>query len=201
MINKNRKTICVTGVDGSGKSTLIKGLASALAPVHVATIWDLLETGSTHLPFKSKQEVDNYLCSLTPNSRLLFLAHAMQFSIDVAYAQEHTILIDSYYYKYFATELAYGASENLVTQLISHLPKPDTVIQLVVAQHTATKRKEFYSRYESGLSATPNHESFAKFQKTVADKWKIFNTNNWLSISAEQAPEAVLKETLQKLSI
>jgi thymidylate kinase len=109
-----KKIICITGMDGTGKSTLIKGLKEHLDSCYVATIWDLMASPVKGLPFKSKQEIDNFLCELSPDSRLLFLAHAMKYAIDKALLSSvNNILIDSYYYKYFASELALGAVEAL----------------------------------------------------------------------------------------
>jgi len=63
-----KKLICITGIDGIGKSTLIKNLSVQLNSCYIANIWDLLESKVQGLPFKSKKEIDNFLCALSPDS-------------------------------------------------------------------------------------------------------------------------------------
>src|SRR5688572_30154606 len=125
------RLICITGMDGSGKSTLIKNLAAEIESAVVSNIWDIMDGGVENVPFGTKKEVDAYLCALTPDSRLLFLAHLLKFSYDKAMrTNAKFILLNGYYYRYFATELALGANENLVNALMNEFPKPDLVIRI-----------------------------------------------------------------------
>ena len=120
------KLICITGIDGAGKNTLIELLTNKLESVTVASIWDILDGENSKVPFKSKKEIDNYLCELSPNSRLLFLAHALKFSIDCALnSDKKFVILNAYIYKYIATELALGADKALVHFLLENFPTPD----------------------------------------------------------------------------
>jgi len=149
------------------------------------------------LPFQSKQQVDNFLCELTPDSRLFFLAHAMKYSIDKAFeSDKKSILIDSYYYKYFASELILGADKRMVLDLQQVFPQPHVVIELVLPVEESVKRKSHYSRYECGLSNQPGASSFLDFQRRVRGAWEQIETSNWQQVDARMSPGDVLNETL-----
>ena len=192
-----KKFICITGLDGVGKSTLIEAVKKNFDSVYLSNIWDLLNSPTGGLPFQSKCEVDDFLCQLTPDSRLLFLAHAMKYSIDLAFASDKdVVIVDSYYYKYFASELALGAQKNLVVSLIKSFPNPDIVIELVLSVQEAACRKEKFSRYECGLADTPDREAFIRFQNRVFQEWLVFDTYHWHRIDAAQDVEKVIESTL-----
>jgi dTMP kinase len=196
----NKRLVCITGMDGSGKSTLIQGVKEFLAPVYMVTIWDLLNDPVKGLPFKSKEEVDNFLCGLTSGSRLFFLAHAMKYAIDKALESEKTtILIDSYYYKYFASERVLGADDKLIKTLEPAFPQPDIVIELILPLNEVLNRKKLFSRYECGLSDNPGSESFIDFQKKVMKAWDIYDIHAWKKVNASGNAALVLQETLKYL--
>jgi thymidylate kinase len=195
-----KRLICITGLDGTGKSTLIEGIRTHITSVYLSTIWDLMTDPVKGLPFKSKQQVDNFLCELTPDSRLFFLAHAMKYSIDKALkSRKENILIDSYYYKYFASELILGADSRMVDALQQVFPKPDFVFELVLPPEEAARRKSHFSRYECGLSKKPGMTQFLDFQKKVTFVWDLFDSNTWQRIDARMSSGNVLNETLKHL--
>lgn len=187
---------CITGADGTGKSTLVHSLAQQFPQTYVANIWDLLEEHHDLL-FRSKRDIDQYLCALTPDARLLFLAHALKYSIDKALRSGATVIFfNAYYYKYFATELALGANAALVKSLADGLPRPHKVVRLQLDAVSAAARKPQFSRYECGAVAIPSAETFIRFQQQAALAWKMFDTNGWKTIDASLSPAAVLEQTL-----
>ncbi|MEL7530538.1 MAG: hypothetical protein AAFN10_04480 [Bacteroidota bacterium] len=192
-----KKLICITGGDGVGKSTLVDALVQQLPDVYEADIWDLLKSPTESLPFQSKHQIDDFLCALTPDSRLLFLAHALMWSIDTAMASEKsTILLNSYYYKYFATELALGADPALVHALGERFPQPALVIHLDLALREAVKRKKVLSRYECGLSQEPSPDSFLAFQSKALAQWQTFDQRGWHHLDARLSPQALQTASL-----
>jgi dTMP kinase len=196
----DRKLVCITGLDGTGKSTLIKGIAAKYKSHYVANIWDLMTKPVEGLPFKSKQEIDGFLCSLTPDSRLLFLGHAMKYAIDKAMLEKvDLIILDSYFYKYFATEKALGANSSLIAHLIEVFPKPDLVIQLTLPVEEASLRKKHFSRYECGLTRDCNKQNFVDFQSKVAKEWEMYDRTNWKLIDASQSENDLLMQVLEVL--
>ncbi len=192
------KLVCITGMDGVGKSTLVNSLTSILPSVHVSNIWDIMNGGIKNIPFGSAKDVDNYLCALTPGSRFLFLAHTLKYAIDKAMkSDKEIILLDGYYYKYFSTELALGASKELVFSLINEFPKPDLVIYLELGMEETIKRKDVMSRYESGLAEQPDKNHFIDFQEKALEQWKNYDRKGWHVISTSKSPALLLKETLE----
>jgi dTMP kinase len=180
-----QKLIVITGADGTGKTTLIKQLATKYKSCYCANIWDLLQQTNNTLPFKSKKDIYAFLCALTPNSRLLFLAHALRYSLDKAMqADEEIILMDSYYYKYFASELALGADSILVKSIIDSFPKADLVIELTLPLAEVLKRKTTFSRYECGVAETVSKQAFEHFQLKVWEHWKRLELINHYSVNA-----------------
>ena len=118
MIDDARKIVCITGGDGCGKSTQIEKLcprieAEANVKVAAVTIWDPLRDPSMREAtlFRDPREIDRYLSHLEPKGRTLFLYHSLCHAIALAERREPDVLLmNGYWYKYFATELAYGGS-------------------------------------------------------------------------------------------
>ncbi len=195
--------VCITGMDGTGKNTLINKIASGTAPVYVANIWDLMDLEGAKLGFTSKKHIDDYLCELSPDSRLLFLAHALKYSVDKSIGSTaKTIILNAYYYKYFASELALGASPGLVQSLINGFPKPGKIFILELNAEKAAERKQKFSRYECGLSSQPDKNSFIEFQKKAAKYWSAFDLAVAARLNASLEPDQVyagyLKATKEK---
>jgi thymidylate kinase len=162
--------ICFTGPDGSGKSTLIKQLKDELPGAKMVTIWDLLmdPVKKEILPFKHPSDVDQYLSILHPEARLYFLFHCMMEALLLALEKDSSyLLIDSYWYKYYASELAYTARESSIAPLIKSFPAPDRIFYLQATVGTCAQRKQKYSGYESGFVQPASRDSFITFQEKV----------------------------------
>jgi len=187
-----KKLLCITGSDGSGKTTLIDALCERMGTAVHSHIWKLLSKGQG-LPFRSKTDIDNFLCGLTPDSRLLFLAHALKYAVDTDLdSGADPVILNGYYYKYFASELALGASPALVQDLISSFPVPDKVFYLDYPLKDAAGRKPAFSRYECGLSVQPDMQSFLAFQEKCLAEWTRFNRDGWIIIDGRLDLEAKL---------
>lgn len=161
------RIICITGPDGSGKSTLIDALEKALPGAIVTTIWDLMkEPALEHIiPFKKPQDVDAYLAALHPAGRSLFLIHCLTEAFENAKEKAPAyILTDSYWYKYYATEIAHGTSREYMDKLVSHFEQPDFIFYLNADEQLTSDRKQRFSRYECGFAAELNEETFRDFQ-------------------------------------
>ncbi|MEO8759617.1 MAG: hypothetical protein ABI448_01910 [Bacteroidia bacterium] len=190
--------ICITGLDGAGKNTLINLLKEKLHSVAIANIWDAMDGNISAIPFKSKHDIDTYLCELTPDARLLFFAHALKYAVDKAiHSGKKYILLNAYYYKYFTTELVLGASPELISILIASFPKPDKIIYLELSVEEAANRKDKLSRYECGLNPSPDKSTFISFQLKVKEKWDEKDKAGWIILNALQTPTALLNECLK----
>lgn len=191
-----QKMIVITGTDGSGKSTLIDALVESGIKAEVLSIWDALDESL----FATKKDVDNYLCRLSPNARLLFLAHALLQSLEKAeQSSEKTVLFNGYYYKYFASEIALGASSDLVDKLMLLFPVPDLVINLEVDVELAISRKQKLSQYECGAQL-PSKSSFIAFQKLATENWIRFNQSSWGIVNGNLSKVEVLENSLKLIN-
>jgi len=124
--------------------------------------------------------------------------HALKYSIDMAFeSNKEIILMDSYHYKYIATELALNANPGLVKNVEKSFPVPDLVIELVLPMEEITERKNKFSRYECGLSVIANKESFKIFQKQVIKEWQNFKIKNHYQLDASKSEDKLVNEAAQ----
>ncbi len=154
--------IAVSGGDGSGKSTLLAALSGALPAFRVVTIWDLMGEPAARPLFASKAQLQVFLGSLQPESRALFLMCCLKAAMDRAAGGP--ILMDAYWYKYLANEIALGADPTRLRGVSALFAKPTLTLHLSLAPSLAAERKggEF-SPYECGLRV-PTVEHFVEFQ-------------------------------------
>lgn len=164
--------VCISGPDGSGKSTLCERLmrrfgAEGRYRAQEVTIWDMLyEPGyQDKVGFRSPKEVDAYLALLSPTARTLYLFHCLAQAMEIAATKAADILLlNSYWYKYYATEIAHGGDPEILRPLTAVFPEPDLTWYLRVSTDETYRRKEKISGYESGFSPTRSQEDFAAFQ-------------------------------------
>lgn len=193
-----QKLIVITGADGTGKSTLIDLLKEKLNSYYIATIWDLLFSSVKGLPFKSKLELDNFLCDLTPDSRFLFLSHALKYSTDMALQSgKEVIVLDSYFYKYQAAELALGADKELVGKVVDSFVKPDIVFEMRLPLAVVTERKNEFSRYECGRADNGNLDDFIEFQQKALKIWDEYKIENHYILDALVDKEKLVEKILE----
>lgn len=158
----------------------------------MSNIWEAM--ASKHGLFKTKQDIDDYLCSLTPDSRAIFLAHALRFSLDQALKSDaEFILMDGYCYKYFAPELTLGANELLIDALVSTFPVPDLTICLEASVELTSSRKDEITRYECGIVEKADRAAFKNFQQKVAQAWSHFKNPQWKYIDVSNSKEETLE--------
>lgn len=197
----NKKLICITGPDGSGKSTLIDGLLVHFPNSKKLGIWDAVAASPIKL-FESKAAIDDYLCGLSPAARTFFLTHALQESMKgIQNGQETIIFLDSYYYKYYCSELALGTSMEIIQSVSGHFMKPDLVVLLNLDTEICASRKTKFTRYECGLALEPDVKAFIEFQKKCIENWSFFQEDTWVTIDANNTAEKMLETTIKNIAI
>lgn len=197
----NSRIIVITGADGSGKTTLVNQLLKHYPTSTKMGIWDSFTENGAKL-FQSKEAIDNYLCSLTPIARTFFLTHALQIAIKKLDENNGSLFfIDSYYYKYYCSEIALGTPLKLIKSMTSYFPKPDLTIELHLEIEISATRKSKFSRYECGLVENPNVKDFINFQNKCAKNWTFFREQNWIKINALQNKKTLFNEVKNKINL
>lgn len=195
-MSSKKKLICITGADGTGKSTLIENLRAHYPDSYAATIWDGLEKEPKL--FSSKKEVDNHLCSISPGERLEFLYDALRYSTDKAmHSNSDLIFLNAYWYKYFAAELASGTDLELIKKFSWKFPLPDAVIVLELSPVECAKRKKIFSRYECGLVKESSETQFISFQEKTNAHWNDLEIKNKFAFDASRSEQELKNEVIK----
>lgn len=188
------KLIIITGPDGAGKSSVIAQIQSALSNKCFAfcSIWDGLQS----LKGLQKEDIQNYLVELSPQSRTLFLAHALFESYHKALIKNpEYIIFDSYWYKYAVTEMLMK-SENCL-DIFSLLPVPDKVFFLECSALATLQRKLAnggLSLYESTFLQDAQAEMkiqalWKTIEETNGPTWKHLSE----TLSVHEKSQVILK--------
>ncbi|WP_343667589.1 hypothetical protein [Chitinophaga sp.] len=199
MYNNERRIICITGADGSGKSTLVDGIKKECPQAYEVSIWDMLANPAAKI-FTSKKDIDDYLCLLSADARLLFLAHAMEAAMDMALRSDAPLLlINAYYYKYFSAEVLMGANPALEKQLAGRMPVPDKTIYLHHAPALSAARKTRFSKYECGCREA-TAANFIDFQNKVVMEFERYIQPDWYLLDASHDVPTLSSMAIQFIS-
>jgi len=162
------KLICITGLDGSGKSTQVKRLSESLPNSRIVSVWDIIRRPEFQpwSIYKSPPDVEKYVMNLSPTSRSLFVFHSFNEAYESALKSDADYLIfDSYWYKYLAIEQAMGCSEDFSDFVKTQYKEPDLVIYLDLPNDQLIHRKPKISYYESGNKDKIDYPNFLRIQK------------------------------------
>lgn len=197
-------SIVITGPDGAGKSTVCSWVYRRLEEkygsesVALVSVWDAIGTSGL---FPSREAITQYLSLLEGSARTLFIFHAMAQSVNQALRKKPIfLLIDSFFYKYAASEISYGVPEEVVLGLSRGFLVPDAVFLLGVDASEAVRRKKELTRYESGGAyasgadqSQPQQEKFLLFQNRMKRGWEIMEAQfgPWNHIHPTFDPERV----------
>lgn len=194
------RLVCVTGADGSGKTTQIVRLAERLArrermKVAAVTVWDLLldPAAQGSVPFKGPREVDRYLGILHPTARALFIYHCFYQALELAKRRDpEVLLVNAYWYKYYATEVAHGGDADVLLRLAGVFEEPEITFFLRVSVEEALRRKTEPSAYECGFPEEPGPEAFAAFQRRAhAALDALAAGRGFVELSGAESPDAI----------
>ncbi|MGC0366671.1 thymidylate kinase [Rhodococcus sp. 27YEA15] len=195
------RLVCVSGADASGKSTQVDAVVRRLSGEGVRAravgIWDALDDTDVvaALPFGSRSDVYAYLRVLSPRSRVHFLFHALHLALDLARATSpEVIVLNAYWYKYFATEVAHGGDMQSMRLLAAGFPLPQLTFFLDISAETALSRKVSRSDYESGYG---DESAFLTFQRTShAILGSLADELDWVVLDGTRAPEELGRSIL-----
>lgn len=188
-----------TGTDGAGKSTQIRRTAARLTERGLAARrhnkWDVLERDAfPECRFLGGPAATLRACiaEMEGEARALFLFWLIATTADRAARDApagagRVDLIDGYWYKHAAAELALGCSRPLVDALGAALPPPDHVLYLRVDPERALARKAELTRYECGLDPASSPASFLRHQRRLQatlDAWA--DERGWTVVDANR---------------
>ncbi len=207
-MDKQPKLICVSGPDGSGKTTQITKLAERLVrrgklKVVAVTIWDLLlDPASKHkVAFRSPAEVDAYLEILHPTARALFLYHCFFQALVQARKREPDLcLVNAYWYKYYATEVAHGGDPETLRRVAEIFPEPALTFCLKVDPEEAFRRKERLSGYETGFANPRTKEAFVAFQTRAQQALEeLAKSRGWVELNGRESMDSLTDAILARI--
>ena len=201
------KYVCITGVDGSGKSTLISRVMEKLEierNIEIVTVWDMLHEPSlkNKMGFKTKEQVHAYLNVLHPVSRTFFLFHSFYQALELAKARKPEILlIESYWYKYYATEIAHGADAEEIHPLVKIFPEPAITFYLDIDLEEAYKRKNKISGYESGYAIPLTISGYLAFQQRACEVLRsLKQEHEWIEMDGTKEVETLANDIIERIN-
>jgi thymidylate kinase len=195
------KTFCITGLDGSGKSTQAVLLANKLKNSRIVSVWDIIRRKEFQnwTIYKNPPPVEKYVAKLHPVSRSLFIFHAFNEAYQSALKSEAEYLIfDGYWYKYWAVELAMESEHFLTGFWQNQYLIPDFTFYLNLDITQIVKRKKSISEYEGGL----NKDKYLKFKSIQQKAQKYLEQllpDNHYKIDANQEINQIHNQIYNKI--
>lgn len=203
--------ICISGPDGSGKTTQITKLAEYFSfekklKVAAVTIWDMLLDPNFRelIGFKSSEQVSALLKSLDQKARCLFLFQCMQQGLALGLAKKPDIcLVNAYWYKYFATEVAHGGDATAMKNIAEiTFPEPAQTFYLNLSPEQSYIRKgeSLLSSYETGFAKEKNEAAFIEFQQIAhRELQQLKQEKNWVTIDGSQNADKISQAIISQI--
>ncbi|PNV30953.1 thymidylate kinase [Streptomyces sp. DH-12] len=198
--------VAIVGADGAGKTTVTRAVAEALGgSATVADRWDIID--NPEYPFADfikpdERRVRTCAVRMAPKSRVMFLLWAAVASVTDRQSPPdpaEVLLLDGYWMKHAAGEIAYGMEPPWVEAVGAGLPPADIVVYLRSDPETAWERMgERAVPYECGLDMSCSKESFLSHQQKiheVLDTWA--DRFGWTVVDAHGAFPVVVDTVLE----
>src|SRR5579871_5150532 len=186
------KFIVVTGPDGAGKSTVCQGLKTLWNQRYGSNycgeiaIWDFLLHEDT--PYQSKKDLLMELPTLDHRLRMKLIMSLLKLAFNVRLRENLSLyIINGHWYKYAASELAYGVELDDIVKEVTDLPVPEHIFFLnVPPQITARRKNNAFTLYERGAIRS-NTGDFIQFQALIGQQWERISkpcTPQWAYLSS-----------------
>ncbi|WP_186356507.1 thymidylate kinase [Streptomonospora sp. PA3] len=203
--------VAVAGTDGAGKSTVTRAVAEFLAgsgcAVHHVDRWDVVD--NPHYPAAGFLASDvtyirHRVADMPPTARLLFLMWLIDMALEAWEGDARTgaLLVDGYWMKHAASEVAYGLDQGWVEGVVDRLPQASVTLYLRVSPEVAWARKTGdIVPYECGMDPSCAEESFLAHQRRIQnllDRWAA--QRGWTVIDADRPYEDVVADVTRYLA-
>lgn len=194
--------ICLTGIDGCGKSTHLKKLSDRLFEQlgkrpPILSVWDIsrLTRYHTHPFITDREALYQYLGSLHGGARALFILHALRESLDsILDTNPRLVLVDGYWYKYLLTEILHDDDLEWLLQTTAGFPRPVGTVLLDLSGDTSLKRKPSLTPYECGF-AKPGPATFVPFQNRLRSSLlDMARQEHWPVVDVDRPEFAVAEQ-------
>ncbi len=165
--NSSSKLIVLTGIDGSGKTSILKRLS--LHPERYLIIPEKKDTIKSSFNIRKNKRLGKIVQSLPSKTRALFIASGIFIEYEAiilpSLLSGKVVICNSYYYNIYAKEKIYGKADKILYEFLSSLRKPDFIIFIDIPPEKAYERKTYLNPYE--YIGKPNKYNFSKFQREV----------------------------------
>ncbi|MDF2825025.1 MAG: tmk 1, partial [Mycobacterium sp.] len=153
------------------------------------------------MPIKGPSDIYGYLRLLGPDSRLHFLFHALHLALQRAREQRpQLLLLDGYWFKYFAADVAHGADPVVLRNLAVSFPIPDMTFHLVLGTDEALSRKTNRSDYENGFS--DGAQDFLAFQGRMRVVLQgLARDLGWIEVDARRRPADITTSMIEQIEV
>lgn len=202
------RLVAVAGADGAGKSTVTSQVASRLADtgldVRRVERWDIV--GNARYPaarFLDHDVTDIRSCvaDMPEQARFLFLMWSLEMALAGqrdACPDRGIVLVDGYWMKHAAAEIAYGLDRDWVEGVVGGLRRPALTVHLRLDPARAWQRKQNdLVPYECGMDPACSPERFLDHQRAIESillQWSA--RQGWLELDADRPVEEVVSSVV-----
>jgi thymidylate kinase len=193
--------IAIDGPDGAGKSTHVAMLRDWLqekgVPCAVVSKWDVFDPSlhpeARFLRGTELQELRLCVAEMPTPARALFIMWLYAEAADraVRLAGPHLVILDGYWLKHAAAEVAYGCDPKLIDALAGSMGFADVVLYLDVTPEEALVRKAgALTPYECGLDPARGPDKFLAQQTAIRNTMREWaERDGWRRIAASSVEE------------
>jgi len=166
------KFFVVSGVDGAGKTTMLARVAAQRPEWQVGSYqpqdW-LPQEQAAHFEWALSRHPKTVVHRLAPLSRAGFFLSMMSchwdYWIQPRLEAGRVVVMDSYYYRFYAKEKVRGQAPDFFFRGLESLPSAATLILADLPLETAADRKQRFDPYE--VAEVADREDFLAFQSRV----------------------------------
>lgn len=204
--------VIVTGIDGTGKSTVLKHLLS-LEPDLVTASWRDFLAGPAireHWGLRLERHPAESLATARGRTRSLFLAALVGLFVDTtvlpALQSGRWIVVESYVDVFLAKEKLFNAGDAGFPEWVDHLPKPEMTFFIDSEIELCCRRKKDFTAYDTYPTASPLREpgqissELLRFQEDLGTELRrLAEDRRHLILDGRRSPEASARRIARAL--